>query len=315
MQKITILSVLLSLIISLNAQNLVKEYNNWLEKENLSEFIFAENTEIIRQGNSNFKKLNLKFNTNSKDTALSYWKKLNEIYSENSISSFPELLFYHYLFLEKSQRPDTLVIELKDEENCLKGFIYLNDSTKKILDTMSTCLAQTRYIPITADEINLNGSLIELDESSEAREAVYNKIINFSKQLYTQEKGFYNNYSIKYVYFYDEDYLPGNDSLKFTVGGIKQEVLGSYGDPFVCWLLSYFYDEQSCHPWEYLKFSFHYNGFKKSLIMKIEGKISDGMTKKPTTWRRAKPMEPQFKDYLKPYASKYKKALYYELKN
>jgi len=313
MIKYTGIIILVLFAMNLQAQNTVSNYNTWLSQENLSDFIIAENIEIITQDTVNYKILNLTFNTQSKDTAISYWNTLDSIYLSSGKTTFPELLFYHYLHMEKTERPDTLVIKLTDNENCLTGFIYFDEDTKEIIDTMSLCLSQTRKVRIITNQIELNGDVISLDNSTDARDAVYDKIIEITTKLYTKDKGINNNYSIRYVTF-SENFYPGDDSLIIFVGGMKQEVLKNYGDPFVCWLLSYFYNQKSCHPWEYLKLSFYYDGTSKNLMIKIEGKISDGMTKHPTTWRRAKQMEPQFSDFLIPYSDIFKRTLYNEFK-
>lgn len=294
------------------AQDIVNNYNKWLKDENLFDYLIAENVDVIVQENENFQVLHLKFNTQSKDTALSYWNTLNSLYAKNQKSTLPQVLFYHYLYLEQSKRPDTLVIQLTDNEGCMNGFIYFDESNKKLIDTMSLCLAQIREIKIPTDKINLAGSQIKLDNTSASRDAVYQKILNYSKKLYTQDNGFYKKYTNKYVSFNNDKYLKGNEKLTFTVSGIKNEVLQNYDNDFVCWLLSYFYDEDSCKPWEYLSFEIKYTIKDGSpfLIVSIDGRVSDGMAAKPTIWSRAKPMEAQFDDFLNTYADKYKKAVF-----
>lgn len=293
------------------SQQIVDDYNQWLNQRELSDYLVAEQVSSEKQGADNFQILELRFNTQSKDTAIAYWTRLNELYTTKGNTTFPELLFYNYLRLVRSKRPDTLVIKLTDREFCTTTFVYYDEDTRQIVDTTSYCLA--KIIEISGLPVKRTKETIENINANRAE--VFKQIFAFSKDFYKKQGGIHKKYNKSPVRI--QNYSKSDDSLIFRVQGLKQEILPDYGDEFTCWLLSFFMDQESCYPWEYLRFiiGFEQENAAGKLHIRIEGRVCDGTSSRPVSWSKARDMEPQFNDALEDYTALFRQQLRNELFN
>ena len=306
MRKIYCLIFLLFVSQTIFSQNVVDEYNVWLQEHELSKYLFAESVYTQKQGEDNFQILKISYTTESKDTANAYLKELTEYYAAIGNASFPERLFYSYLRITKSKRPDTLVVQLIDKSACNETFIYYNETTKQIVDKTSVC--QSKTIQLNGINVRLKRNTIENLERN--KKAIFNKIVAFSDSIYTQAGGL-NQKSNKSKVKFKHEYINGDDTLFIVVSGLKQEILVDYSDDFTCWLLSWFYDEKSCYPWEYLKIKVAYKqqAGKAGVKIIIDGKLSDGTANSPLSWGKAREIEGQFSEELDNYARTYRQKL------